>query len=67
MKQQFKIGDVVVLKSGGVEIIIASVEGEYCQCVWLRVNSENTKPASLAEKDELASNHFIENTLRKSK
>jgi len=64
---KFKIGDIVVLKSGGVEMTVSSLDGEYCQSIWFRVNSENTNPASGAEKDELASNNFHENTLEKAK
>ena len=32
--EQFKVGDVVGLKSGGFEMVVTKVKEKKCECVW---------------------------------
>lgn len=34
MSDEFNIGDVVELKSGGPEMTVSSIDGKICTCIW---------------------------------
>jgi uncharacterized protein YodC (DUF2158 family) len=38
MAEQFKVGDVVLLKSGGPDMTIETVTGQTVHCVWFEKN-----------------------------
>jgi len=54
MSEQFKPGDVVMLKSGGPSMTVASVNGEFAECVWFEKNRPFREhyPFIVLKKDE---------------
>lgn len=68
MEQIFKIGDVVKLKSGGVEMTVFSYDekDKTYTCKWFQV-SDTFSEDNEKVRDQLASCYFPENTLEKAK
>lgn len=60
MSSEFKVGDVVKLKSGSPKMTISSIENKICNCVWFEQSSkmEDSFSQELLEKYEPGSFSF---------
>jgi len=44
---QFKAGDRVYLKSGSPRMVIISINGENCRCIWIMYGSDRLNDAEI--------------------
>lgn len=47
-KDKLKVGDVVMLKSGGPNMVIASIIADECGCVWFNADEKMKRATFLA-------------------